>query len=829
MVQMLSRSLKPLGRPKQPRPTSKLNNTTIRDFGGGLNVVDSEQNLTSKFSPVFDNMVTYTDRRVGPRYGYEMWYKLRQGVESSGAITSLTLTTNVTSNTERIILVDWVDHQFVGAAHEHVTFSGWSNTWNGIVPEMINRTHGIRQVLNANQFEIVVTNRATAAGPSTDTTVNYVKDNHLLGGEPIEAKYFANYIIIWTSTGEIIRIDRDKQAQRIWSQEITAARPLAPIAWTYTELVASDIFGSALICSNGRDKPLRIDFTQSDWVAPLLDGVNGDVNIPAFDACKSAFRYFTLHDTELLPVDERLTSIRISDENTAQVYVGSVNAGKAVDINMSKIVASPEQTVRGFAVIKDVVLVITPTATTMMKYGPEVTVAGTSSPLHDPVPIDTLNGFGTNAPRTIVEIGSDVFMVDFNGVPSAKLSTVSNAVQAERVSNYIETMLSSHIGRLRKETMRLKAFGFYDAKNKSVHYYLPKYDTQDVRELTRDPFYFDKEMARNEFTKRALIMRHDDHQLEVGDQLDIIDATGFSGILDTDINGRRRVISVLSNDYVLVSIGADLPTTPPTTIGGGGANAKIQPINDQTIGYIYHYVPQLKLFAWSRFKTLENMKFNCGCGTIEGRSFLFTPDGYMMRYGSPDNHVYADWKGMYDFATWTSGQAYTVGQRVFDNSEEVVYKCIEDVTTTAASFHEARDMEPDSWEEYRGEGINFAWELPWSDFGARQNTKALRFVHIDASGEAPFKLDIFDDNIYKDATTGQLIPARSLQFVPNDAGAYGIGAQVYGAGRRTREQKLWQMPMKFKILKTRITGSSTQALSLSGLSFLYQRGSQVRG
>ena len=828
MVQMLSRTLKPLGRPKAPRPTSKLQNTTIRDFGGGLNVVDSEQNLTSKFSPVFDNMITYTDRRVGPRYGYEMWYKLKQGATTSGSITSLTLTTNVTSNTERIILVDWVAHPFLGAVHEHVTFSNWSNTWNGIVPEMINRTHGIRRVLNANQFEIVVTNRATAAGPSTDTTVNYVKDAYLLGGEPVECKYFANYIIIWSSTGEIIRIDRDKQAVRIYSQEITAARPLNPIAWTYTEMVASDIFGSALICSNGRDKPLRIDFTQTDWVAPLLDGVNGDINIPAFDACKSAFRYFTIHDTELLDVTERATSIRISDENTAQVYVGSPNAGKAVDINMSKIIASPEQTVRGFATIKDVVLVITPTATTMMKYGPEVTISGTSSPLHDPVPIDTLNGFGTNAPRTIIEIGSDVFMVDFNGVPSAKLSSVSNAVQAERVSNYIETMMSAHIGRLRKETMRLKAFGLYDAKNKAVHYYLPKYDTQDIRDLKRDPFYFDTDMILNEFTKRTLIMRHDDHQLDVDDQIDITGAVGFANILATSINGRRRVVSILSKDYVLISIAVDLPTTPPTSTGGGGVAVQVQPINNQTIGYIYHYVPQLKLYAWSRFKTLEGTKFNCGCGTIEGRSFVITPDGFMMRYGSPDNPCFADWKGMYDIAAWTSGQAYTVGQRVYDNTEGVVYKCIEDVTTVAPDFHTARDLEPDSWEEYKGEGVNFTWELPWSDFGARQNTKALRFVHVDANGEAPFMLDIFDDNIYKDATTGQFTPARSLQFVPNEAGAYGIGAQVYGAGRRTREQKLWQMPMKFKILKTRISGSSTQALSISGLSFMYQRGSQVR-
>ena len=795
MVQMLSRSLKPLGRPKQPRPTSKLNNTTIRDFGGGLNVVDSEQNLTSKFSPVFDNMITYTDRRVGPRHGFEMWLKLKQGLETSGT-ADITITTNTTSNTERIVVVNWVGHPVQdtgGPTAEHVTISGWDLSYNGIEPPMMNRTHSVRRYIDANSFEIVVSNRATGTGTSPSDNINYTYDRHALGGEPIEARYFANYVIIWTSTGEILRVDRNKTIQRIWSQSITAARPLAPIAWTYTEMVAHDIFGSALICSNGRDKPLRIDFQQTDWVAPLLDGVNGDINIPAFDACKAAFRYFTVHDTELLPVEERLTSIRITAKDTAVVYSTSPSPGDAVDINMSKIVASPEQTVRGFATIKDTILVITPTATTMMKYGIETPV-GESGVAHDPQPVDTLNGFGSNAPRTIVEIGSDVFMVDFNGVPSAKLSTVSNAVQAERVSNYIESMMSSHIGRLRKETMRLNAFGFYDAKNKCVHYYLPKYDTQDVRLLTSDPFYFDKDLANDEYTKRTLITRVIDHQLEVDDTVVISGVVSFGNIDASAINGTRRIVSVLSINYVLIEIGVDLPSLPAEIdMSGGGTNVTLQPISDGSIGYIYHYVPQLKLFAWSRFKTSnynsrDKMIFNCGCGTVEGRSFLFTRDGYMMRYGAPDHTVYADWYGMYDKSTWASGTPYATGDRVYDAVDGLVYKCLEAITTIAGSFSEARELAPDNWEEYKGEPIEFAWELPWSDFGARQNTKSLRFSHIDANGEAPFTLQVFNDNIYKDAATGKFTPARTLQFIPNEAGAYGAGAQVYGAGRRTREQ-----------------------------------------
>lgn len=815
---------KPVGRPpKQSRSSPKLNNTTVRDFGGGLNVVDSEQNLTSRFSPVFDNMVTYTDRKVGPRFGYEMWLKLKQGTTTSG---SQAVTTALTDQSRKVI-INWTAHPFVaGISNQHVTLSGFNTTVGGVTPEMLNRTHGV-VFIDANSFSIVVSNSATLTGAGPAATVDWIRDTYMLGGEPIEAKYFSNYILVWTSTGEIFTVDREKNTQRIWSAAIANALPGNPISWTVTEMVALDIFGKELICSNGRDKPLSIDFTRTDKVLYLVDPGNASSNalVPAFNACKSAFRYFTIHDTEAATYPDHLTNIRIAAKDTSMVYSDAPSPADAVDIDMSKITASPEQTVRAFAVIKDALLVITPTATTLMKLG-IYTEAGD----HDPQPVDTLNGFGSNAPRSVVEIGSDVFMVDFNGVPSARLSTVSNAVVPERVSNYIETMMSKHIGRLLKETMRLHTFGLYDSKNKTVHYYLPKFDASDQRTLTIDPFYFDADMPHNEVTKASLIMRHDGHQLEQGDTVNISGATGFSTLLASDINGERKVVGVLNENYLLVSIGVDLPTLPQDADAvGGGSAVVITPINKGMIGYAYHYVPAQKQFSWSRFKTHKDMIFNCGCQTLEGRTFLFTRDGFMMRYGSQDDPVYGDWVGMYDFVTWTSGQTYTVGQRVFDNVDGLVYICIEDVTTTAASFFDAREAEPDSWEEYKGEPIEFAWELPWADFGNRQVTKSLRFVHIDANGLAKFTLSLFADNIYKDVATGQLMPSRVLDFVPNEAGAFGAGAQTYGAGRRTREQRLWQTPVRFKLLKSRITGSTTASLSISAKSFLYHRGSVVRG
>ena len=837
---MLSRPLKPLGRPKAPRPTAKLHNTTIRDFGGGLNVVDSEQNLTSKFSPVFDNMVTYTDRRAGPRFGYEMWLKLKIGTETSGTASGK-IDTLLDSY---VVTLNWAAHGFT--AGNHITLSGFVDVAggiSGITAAALNRTHSIRKT-TTNTIEIVVTDKATATATTpTALTWSWKYDTHMLGGEPVESTYYANYIILWTSIGEILRIDRFRVPERIWDQKIASTVDDALPGWTATELVAHDIFGKELVCSNGHNKPLSIDFNRTtpntnkvQYALDLIGGSYTNEFIPPFDACKSAFRYFTIHNTDPAAYPEHITQIQISARDTYIVFPGvpgpptGPGPADATEIDMSKISASPEQTVRGFATIKDVILVISPTTSTMLKYG-----AQTEGQIHDPITIDTLNGFGSNAPRTIIEIGSDIFMVDFNGVPSAKLSTISNAVVPERVSNYVETMLARHIGRLRKDTMRLKAFGFYDSKNRAVHFYLPKFDEQVSYTMIDDPFFFDHSMTASEDTKQTLILRYDAHQLDVDDQVDISGAVGFSGVSAANINGRRKIVGVLNENYVLMSIGQDLPTLDSTSTSGGGEAVKLQPVNDATIGYIYHYVPQLKLTAWSRFKTRprdgtgEWMRFSCGCNTIEGRAFLFTPDGYVMRYGSPEAPVYGDWYGMYDYDAWVNNNLYHKGERVYDTHTKLVFRCLADVKTTAGSFEEAREMEPDSWEEYKGEPINFTWELPWSDFGVRQNTKALRFCHVDASGLAQFTMELYADNIYKDASTGKRTPARTITFVPNEAGAFGAGTQVYGAGRRTREQRLWQTPVKCKLLKLRLIGQTTQSLSISAISMMYHKGTMVRG
>lgn len=141
-----------------------------------------------------------------------------------------------------------------------------------------------------------------------------------------------------------------------------------------------------------------------------------------------------------------------------------------------------------------------------------------------------------------------------------------------------------------------------------------------------------------------------------------------------------------------------------------------------------------------------------------------------------------------------------------------------------ADFVGDPDYAPVDEEDLDGKTIDFDWEFPWADFGDRAATKHSRYVSLFTSGTAQFNLDLFVDYIYYNIDTQQLDPALSLEFVAGDSPGWGGGKQHYGAGRRTNTEFLFAYPTKFKIAKFRFHGSSKEKLSIVGLTIYYQKG-----
>lgn len=192
--------------------------------------------------------------------------------------------------------------------------------------------------------------------------------------------------------------------------------------------------------------------------------------------------------------------------------------------------------------------------------------------------------------------------------------------------------------------------------------------------------------------------------------------------------------------------------------------------------------------AWSKF---TGWNFQCGCTSALNEVFLIDKTK-IYQLGNIDNQIYSD---------FMDDPAYPA-----QNDDDI-----------------------------SGKAIEFEWEFPWTDFGARAITKHTRYIQISSTGIANFNLDMFLDYVYYDVN-GNKNPQLSLSFVGGDSYGYGngknnddtdttiSGIQLYGAGRRTNSELLFAYPAKFKIAKLNINGKSKHKLDINSLTIYYQKG-----
>jgi hypothetical protein len=126
-----------------------------------------------------------------------------------------------------------------------------------------------------------------------------------------------------------------------------------------------------------------------------------------------------------------------------------------------------------------------------------------------------------------------------------------------------------------------------------------------------------------------------------------------------------------------------------------------------------------------------------------------------------------------------------------------------------------------------GDDVSFDNEMPWVDFGDRTGVKTGKYISLETQGTSSFTLETYVDNIRYDEDNAD-DPELTLQFVGGDSGGYGNYDQPYGGGRRTIEERLWAWPVRFKIAKYRIKGSSKDDLRLISLTVSRLHGSNRR-
>jgi len=777
--------------------STQLDETTIRDFGGGWNVSDSDKSLSSRYQTLSDNIVRGTDGHFRKRFGKKLFAHLRKGVETVVAAASLTCGT---VNATGVIKITKTAHGYADGQHITVTTFGGGDL-NGIDDALIiNRNFGIK-VNDANNFSIYVRAAATSTGTSS-RSIGWTHDTHIMSSRDIYGRYYKDNLIVFSESGEIVAVNSLGVPTIIWNYAIAAGLTLEP--WSYTKRVSAEIIRGKLIAVNGslNDKPLSILNTTVNYLVDAATLSNGA--IPRAEFVIAAARYVVLVNTEYGP-----TMLEIGAKNTVITCSRETDPSDAVELDLGMLTQTVDATILGASVVRSRVF-IGFTDRSMLGTLGIYNDSGTE-PIHEPDFNDNIAEFGTFSHASIISLGNDLFCAALNGINSLEISKGSGEFVPQTVSDLIHPVMLRHFGRLSDSDRNYRTFSVFEPTSRSYIMYAPKYSAGAFT-LDKDPV-----IASTTLQQYGLMyLRVYDHVFDEGDDLVISGVVGITGISAGAVNGTRTIRAVVDKDTIVIETDDYSPNLNETF---GGSAITVEPVNDESIGYAYEYNPRLKIRRWTRYRGLN---FDWGARSQFNKMF-YGKDGKIWHFGDTSYPYSADNIGEYDFAAYANSHAYAVDDRVLDGSG-TVYQCTVGYTSNVGgSFADDRDDHPDNWEIYKGEPISFAMETAWSDFNMRMGNKQLEFARFDSKGGAQFDFSVFTNSVYKDFESQLLAPNRVTAFVGAETPGFGAGDQPFGGGRNTSTEMLHSIPAYGKLFKLRWSGSSIHPLTINAVTLLYHK------
>ncbi|MCI0557535.1 MAG: hypothetical protein MN733_03490 [Nitrososphaera sp.] len=745
---------------------------TIREFGGGWNVIDAPAALATRFASVLQNWYRKLDGSQSIRYGTKYkanialgnladtflgtFYIANAGTEqfgdgvvngknigfkfratTAGALSDVTIEITAVGTAGNFHAELWSDSPGspsaqIGVDSASVNIASTGNitfTWATKSNLILNTDYWIVIIDEGTTADVTgrtVANQGGFIASGKHDTITSITDNQLgssldwrlrvnverpIAGNILDIKYFNGQNLCVTVNGEIAGVTGADVVSRIWDESVARQEVGSPVGWSTGLTIATftEIKGSLVIC-NGIDKPLEIQSNfDPRYLQDLATGSN--TNVPIGKYCTTVADYLCIAGVAADP-----NTVYIAAKGTVAVFPGDPDPNDSVALDVGAYAPEENEIIRAISSFRNYLFVHFFSATVQIVLG-EYNAAGD----HVPRIADTLPKFGAVSHRAIVPVVNDLLFNDVSGVNTVKRNVLSNAIEPDRLSLLIAPEYQKQVALLSQTDMGLDIFAVNDRL--SGHYML---------------FVPDGTMQRC---------------------------------------------------------------------------------------FVLTFNERMKIKAWSEF---VDWNWIAATSTALGRVF-FARDTRLYQYGNEayNEEFAADFLDEYDEA-WANNTAYSVGDRVLDEIKDEVFICLVAHTSAVSGTFEAdRTANPTLWEEYEGEDINFDWEFPWTDANSRARLKRLANIFLDTQGTSQFDVDVFVDGIYKDEVAAY-DPALTFGFTAGDSPGYGGGDQPYGGGRRTSDERLWSHPVKFKIMKPRIHGSTKKPLRIVTLGFLFAEGKYGR-
>ena len=443
-----------------------LKDATIREFNGGLNVIDNDLNLSTEFAKTLDNFYRSPDGTISLRFGTTFF----ADVAVQSATTGTYGTDPFTSTGASAVIT--IAHTAHGLLSGHTITIANAPNFDGIPAVEFNTTHTVT-VVDADSYTVTVTTTATAGLTGGGTGITYSHNNKQLTGDIVNMVYFADHIVVVDDNGEIAKVNANGVSQVIFNTAIAAKLTGAPSAWSGTTFVSFAVFGGELIVCDGVNKPLLIDLSPTIPALPvqyLQDlAASSNVNTP-IARYVVALDHFVIMTGD--PLDVGL--VHISNYDTSGTWLGDGAPNNAVQVSLNKVTTSVSTAIRGVSRFRDNVVVA---FDDNLVIGTVNIFSDDATPIHEPVFSDVVEQHGAISHRSMQSLGDDLLMCDVVGVPSLKRTVLADSLRPERASELIDSLIQEQIVNLSVGSSEDRIFSVYNHKEGQYMLFVPNGNT----------------------------------------------------------------------------------------------------------------------------------------------------------------------------------------------------------------------------------------------------------------------------------------------------------------------------------------------------------------
>lgn len=320
------------------------------------------------------------------------------------------------------------------------------------------------------QNMLIGTDGSVGVRPGTEFFANVAG---VVTGSILNMIYFADHIIVVTTSGQIAAVDDAGVATAIWNTAIAAALVGAPPAWGITTYVSFVPFKRELIIHNGVNSPITISLSLAvTYLQDLASGSN--INVPiGFYGC-TVSNYHVVAGITKAPASSGVdavglpqpTVIYITSIGTGGTFPGDPAPNDALAIDIGAYASLGAVEIRGVAGYRNQLMVFFRESTLV------ITLGNYQSGVHVPLYNDTLTKFGLLNQRCILYLDNDILFGAIHGLASAKRNIFAGLIESKTLSEIIKPAYNEASRTLTDTQEKLNAFTVRDTAGNTIYHFM---------------------------------------------------------------------------------------------------------------------------------------------------------------------------------------------------------------------------------------------------------------------------------------------------------------------------------------------------------------------